>query len=113
MNKEKNQRFFSSSIFSKSRKGDIPITILVIGVLAVCIIAIFTFYFSSRAMANNFDSIGIVEKAAVMKEEITFYKTLGFSENEITQIFGINADALGKYFVVTKGSVSVRYNLGK
>ena len=97
----------------KNKRGDIPITILVMGVLAICIITIFTFYFSNLAMENNFNSIGVVEKATVIKEEISLYRTLGFGEDEITKVFGINADALGKYFVVTKGSISVRYNLGK
>ena len=112
-NRIKNQRFFNLAMLEKSRRGDIPITILVIGVLVVCIVAIFTFYFSDKIIENNFNSVGIVEKAAVIKEEIALYKNLGFNEEEITKVFGIKTDTLGRYFVVTKGSVSVRYNLGK
>lgn len=96
-----------------NKRGDIPITILVIGVLAICIIAIFTFYFSDRAVKNNFNSISLIEKASVIKEKISFYRNLGFSEDEISEMFEIKSDALGRYFILKNKGISVKYNLGK
>ena len=99
--------------FLKNKRGDIPITILVMGVLTICIIAIFSFYFSDLSVKNNFNSISLIEKASVIKEKISFYRNLGFSENEITQTFGIKSDALGKYFILKDTGISVKYNLGE
>ena len=103
----------STLLMLDQRKGDIPITILVFGVLTICLIAILSFYFSDRAVKNNFDSIGLIEQAVVIKEKISFYENLGFSEDEISKIFEIKSDAIGRYFILKEDRISVRYNLGK
>lgn len=99
------------------KKGDIPITILVIGVLVICLLALFSFYFSNMAVKKNFNSISLVEQAAVIKEKISFYREnaalMGLDEQERDTLFGIKSDAIGKYFVVQNEGISVRYNLGK
>ena len=97
----------------KNKRGDIPITILVLGVLFICIIAIISFYISDSNIKGNFNSISLIEKASVIKEKISFYRNLGFSEDEISEMFGIKSDALGKYFILKNTGISVRYNLGK
>jgi hypothetical protein len=45
----------------KNNRGDIPITILVIGVFAICAFAIISFVFSSISLRNSFVGIDIVE----------------------------------------------------
>lgn len=45
----------------KSRKGDIPITILVIGVFAVCTLAMLSFFAASISSRNSFVGVDIIE----------------------------------------------------
>lgn len=57
----------------KSKRGDIPITILVIGVLLVCALALFSFFSSTLKIRNSFVGIGLVEKLDSQIEENSFY----------------------------------------
>ena len=98
----------------KNRHGDIPITILVIGILAICALAIFSFYFSDRSVKTGFSSVDVIEKVLVTKEKISFYnKSLEFTQEEIEEIFGIQEDIQGRYITAKQGPLSVRYNLPK
>lgn len=97
----------------KNKRGDIPITIFVIGVLAICILAIFSFYSSDRNVKDDFSSVGVIEKVLVTKERISLYEDFGFTQEEIKEIFNIKDDIQGRYIIVGDGSLSVRYNLPK
>ena len=57
----------------KNSKGDIPITILVIGIILVCMVALFSFFSSTIKMRNSFSGIGMVEQLNSQIEENTFY----------------------------------------
>lgn len=92
----------------KNKKGDIPITILVIGVLTICLFAVFSFYFSDRAVRKNLGDISAVEESAIIKEKISVYREIGFSNDEINEIFGIKKDAIGNYVLLNKGSLLVK-----
>jgi hypothetical protein len=46
----------------KNKRGDIPITILVIGVFAVCTLAILSFIASTISLRNSFVGIDLTEK---------------------------------------------------
>ena len=70
--RDKNRKFFHYNFFTKNRKGDIPITILVIGVLIICALAIFSFFSSVIKMSNSFVGIGLTEKMNSQIEERTF-----------------------------------------
>ena len=50
-----------SSLKRMNRKGDIPITILVIGVIAVCILTIFSFMMSKSDIDETFVGAGLIE----------------------------------------------------
>ncbi|MCK5624536.1 hypothetical protein KAI04_01720 [Candidatus Pacearchaeota archaeon] len=45
-----------------NKRGNLPIIILVLGVLAVCSLALLSFYSSNLKVSNNFESIKLVEK---------------------------------------------------
>ena len=77
MNKEKNQRFFYPSIFPKSRRGDIPTLILVIGVFLVCAIAIFSFAFFNNSSSEKFNVLTYMATANSLREKIRFYENTG------------------------------------
>lgn len=114
-----------------SKRGDIPITILVIGILAVCLLAIVSFYISDRTTKNALNSADLPELVAIAKEKMTVYENLGLSSEEIEQIINlglsleqreklisdgssipfIKTDVQGKFLELEEGDVSVRYNL--
>ena len=98
----------------KNKRGDIPITILVIGVLAICTLTIFSFYLSKRDVEDDFSSVDVIEKILVTKEKISLYEeSFGFAQEEIDEIFGIKPDIQGRYITAKQGPLSVRYNLPK
>jgi hypothetical protein len=56
-----------------NKKGDIPMTILVVGVVLVCAIALVSFFSSTIKMRNSFVGIGLVEQLNSQIEENSFY----------------------------------------
>ena len=102
------------NLLKMNKRGDIPITILVIGVLAICVLAIFSFYSSNRNFKNTPVSMDVIEKILIEKEKISLYnEILGFTQEEIKEIFDIKEDIQGRYISAQKDDISVRYNLPK
>ncbi len=52
-------------LFMKNKRGDVPVTILVIGVFVVCGLAIGSFVYSSVLMNKSFEGVDLVGKANV------------------------------------------------
>jgi len=55
-----------------NKRADIPTTILVIGVLLICTIALFSFFSSTIRVGNSFVGIGLVEKLNLQIEARVF-----------------------------------------
>lgn len=55
-----------------NKRGDIPTTILVIGVIFVCGMAIFSFFASTIKMRDSFVGISLMEKMKFQIEEKIF-----------------------------------------
>jgi asparagine N-glycosylation enzyme membrane subunit Stt3 len=55
-----------------NKKGDIPLTVLVVGIVLVCCIAIFSFIFSTIKARNTFVGIGTIEDMNAQLEQRTF-----------------------------------------
>jgi len=45
-----------------NKKGNLPIIILILGVLAVCSLALLSFYSSNLKVSNNFAGVKLIEK---------------------------------------------------
>jgi hypothetical protein len=65
----------------KNKRGDLPVTVLVIGVFVVCILAVFSFVYSSVKIQKSFIGVEIMEKANIQIESqdldhIYLYKTV-------------------------------------
>ena len=58
----------------KNKKANIPITILVIGVVAICGFAIVSFLLSNEKTKNNFASPEVVDQISSFVDEYYFYK---------------------------------------
>ena len=73
----------------KNKKGDISITLLVLGVFAVCSLALFSFYISGINGKETAIRVGIVEKIKSLEEEIRFYQNPEINKNpmEIMELF--------------------------
>jgi len=56
----------------KNKRGDIPVTILVIGVVAICGLAIFSFIDSADKIQESFVGPGLIENILEIKEEMRF-----------------------------------------
>src|SRR3989344_4174908 len=65
----------------KNKNGDVPITILVIGVFAVCSMALFSFYISGISGKETFLRVGIIEQTNSIANEIKFYKSSEIEKN--------------------------------
>ena len=97
----------------RNRRGDIPITILVIGILAICLLAIFSFYSSDRNVKKDFAVVGVVEEVALIREKMDFYENLGLSEGQIGSFVKTEYDPVQdiRFINLTRGKIAVRYNL--
>lgn len=58
----------------KNRHGEIPIVILVIGIFAVCSLALITFYMSNTKFKQSFAGLDLMEKANIQIENQTFHE---------------------------------------
>lgn len=95
----------------KNKRADIPVAILVLGVVAVCALALLSFFSSSFKLEKSFIEISSMEETNAKMEEYNFYKTKGVSEERIKEALDIQQDGQGKYFLVEQNKIWVRYNL--
>ena len=61
-----------------NKKGDISIVILVIGIIAICFLAILSFVKSDNDVDDNFLGIGLIETMNSVEEELNFYEKTEF-----------------------------------
>jgi hypothetical protein len=78
---DKNRKFLPSNFFPKNRRGDIPITILVVGVVLICSIGLISFVSSTTKVRTSFAGIGLVEQLDAQIEENSVKAEIPASEN--------------------------------
>lgn len=76
------------------KKGDIPITILVIGIVAVCAFALISFISSSIITTQSFSGISEMEKLNSQIDEYYFYKQQGLNDEKINSLLEIDNKVL-------------------
>lgn len=110
----------SKNIFSytlKNKRGDIPITILVIGVVGVCILTIFSFINFSGHTRETFVGPGLIETIYSIQEENnlkniqSFQEVVGYEGYNLKIIFDENNQfpINGTYTKKGKVLVSIEY----
>ena len=82
-----------------NKKGDIPIVILVMGVLALCILAILSYHTSNNSVKSGFSSIDTVVEAGLIREKISFYNNLGYNEEQIKTLLDVQEDSQGNIVI--------------
>jgi len=70
-----------------NKKADIPVTILVLGVFAICVLAIFSFIYSEKKISENFVGIGLIETINSIEEEIRFDESMNGGKKFSNEIF--------------------------
>jgi len=94
----------------KNKRGDIPITILVIGVIAICVLTIFSFYNGVKKQKESFVGAGLIETIYSIQEEIEFGKGENlnpFEKDEVKIYFGNEINA--EYVVKGETLISIKY----
>jgi hypothetical protein len=99
--------FYLINKMLKNKRGDIPVIVLVIGVVALCTLAIVSFYIYKGGVGKDFEVVEVIEQIKLQKEKIAFYKNTGMGMEEIREILEIEED----FLYIKTDSISVRYNL--
>lgn len=89
----------------KNKRGDLPVTILVIGVFAVCTLALFSFMFISHQINKSFVGVELMEKANLEIEQ----NSLAYYYDEETKTIPVSFKE-GIEFFKEKIIFSVEYN---
>jgi hypothetical protein len=92
----------------KNKRGDIPVTILVIGIVGLCALAILSFYMSERNVRDGFEALELIEEIGLEAEKIMLYEKL---EAEYGDIIDIKDPTGERYLLIEHDRVWVRYNL--
>ncbi len=91
-----------------NKKANIPVIILVIGVVILCGLAILSFSISSQNTKKAFSDVFIVEEIKIQKEKLNVYGELG-ETNLVQGEILLKSDVEGKYLEIRKGNVRVKY----
>jgi len=92
--------------FVKNRRGDIPITILVIGIIAVCVLTIFSFYSGVKKQKEGFVGAGLIETIYSIQEEIEFGKGENLNLFEKDGVKIVFADEIVASYTITTGWIN-------
>jgi hypothetical protein len=95
----------------KNKRGDVTITILVLGVFLLGAFALLSFFMSDFKLSNSFESILVMEKANSQIDEYLFYRNSGVAIEDIYTLFEIKEINNVKYLhneVNSKGNFGVK-----
>lgn len=80
----------------ESKRGSIPVMILVIGVFAVCTLAMFTFLNSNVQARDSFQGLKLLGEMNSQIEEYEFYKMQGKTDEEIKEMLKLQEQGIFK-----------------
>ena len=69
----------------KNKRAEIPITLLVLGVVAVCGLAILSFLFADSGDKEALEGVENLEKVVSLGEEIRFYQNFGIEPENVME----------------------------
>ena len=104
----------------KNKRADIGITILVIGVVLICIYALVSFFLYNNRETRRMIETDIMEEINSKIEKYYLYKNVGYPEEQIGNLLGIQTDAIKRKYLyaekIDKGNkdkklISVKYFL--
>ena len=94
-----------------SKRGDIPITILVIGVFLVCTITFASFIYANSKFKSGFYGLNIMEEINSNVEQFYTYLALGKNKQEAANLIGAEYNAQEDIVIITKEIQDTNFNL--
>lgn len=91
----------------KNKKADIPVTILVLGVVMICTLALISFFSSSFNFKKFSTGVSVLEEFNVKINEYNFYKSRGISGEQINEVLDVEEG----YIYMEKNDLKIRYKL--
>ena len=88
-----------------SKKGDLPVTILVIGIFALCAFALLTFFIADFKLSNSFIGVSVANHVSSMADQYLFYESHGTSTNKLNTIFNVTTQYGREYLQENKTTV--------
>ena len=85
-----------------NKKGDLPVTLLVIGVFAICSLALFSFFYSDFKIKDSLKTINLMEQIGSTKEDIMLYENVDSGMIENLNYFNKEYEAENNIFVKVK-----------
>ena len=102
--------------FMKNKKADVPITILAIMVVAICALAILSFFNSRSKVESDYLGVELIEEINADVEKFYFYLNAGFSEEEAAEKIG--AEIMGGKLILERAKtikgedkIFIEYNM--
>ena len=62
-----------------NKKADLPVIVLVVGIVGICILTILSFVKVNTEIDDNFLGIGLIETMLSIEEELNFYSNEGLN----------------------------------
>jgi hypothetical protein len=96
-----------------NKKADVPVMVLVIGVVAICSLAIFSFIAAKKIIEENSleNGLYLFEQVYSDLEKFYFYSNeeIGFSESDSAKMIG--AEIIDGNLIIKKGAggIEIRY----
>ncbi len=99
-----------------NKRGDVPTAILVLGVFALCALALISFYISGIFVENNFFGPNLVEQMNSNINEYNFYSSENLNAQEIREILLLEEDFYisenpesGRSFEINKTTANFKF----
>ncbi|MBS3084372.1 hypothetical protein J4411_00470 [Candidatus Pacearchaeota archaeon] len=87
------------------KKGNLPVTFLVMGIFALCGFALLTFFISDFKVSNSFIGPSVVINVSSTADEYLFYKNEGMSYGNLKKIFDITEEYERSYIAENKTNI--------
>jgi len=88
----------------ENKKGDLPVTLLVIGIFALCGFALLTFFISDFKTTNSFVGLSVLQNVNSKIDGYNFYKEAGVSQDKLDIYFNITKEHSRRYIYEEKMS---------
>lgn len=72
----------------KNKRGDIAVTLLVVGIVAVCVAALVSFQISKTRVQSSFINPDVLSNISVQMENFYLYINSGISEQQAANLIG-------------------------
>ncbi len=100
-----------------NNKGDVPITILVLGTFVICSLALLSFFVSNAKIGQSFVGIDLMEKMDSKSNEYDFYTLKGVLEDQIQGVlaeegFYIVENVKAPFFEINESETNFKFAWG-